>query len=74
MLKNERAEATKKMRDEEKRYRVINNANKLNEVIMHLDNGMTSGVRGWVGLRDKCGTEMCIKNKRERQEGTEKDL
>lgn len=45
MLKNEGAEGTKKNRDGEtswrKRYRAINNANKLNEVIMQLDNGMT---------------------------------
>lgn len=46
------------------RYRVINNANKLNEVIMQLDNGMTWGERGWVGLRDECRMKMCIKNER----------
>ncbi len=35
-------------------YRLINNANKLNEVIMQLDNGMTWGERGWVWLWDEC--------------------
>lgn len=45
----------------EKLYRVINNANKLNELIMQLDNGMTWGVMGWVGLPDECRMKMSIK-------------